>query len=89
MLHPIPQSSAHRVGVASIKRTDKFWHTGSAEEFSSEEFDGCGVRAYARVWRSYLQAVQNDSYFCFHQCGDVIIYVIPHFMYSEIIVVWM
>jgi hypothetical protein len=40
MLHPIPQSNAHRVGVASINRTDNFWHPGSAEEFSSEEFDG-------------------------------------------------
>jgi hypothetical protein len=39
-LHPIPQSKAHRVGVASTNRTDKFWHIGSAEEFSSEEFDG-------------------------------------------------
>ena len=28
------------LGVASTNRTDKFWHTGSAEEFSSEEFDG-------------------------------------------------
>ena len=35
-----PQSNAHRVGVASTNRTDKFWHTGSAEEYSSEEFDG-------------------------------------------------
>jgi hypothetical protein len=40
MLHPIPQSNAHRVGVASTNRTDKFWHTGSTEEFSSVEFDG-------------------------------------------------
>ena len=28
------------MGVASTNRTDKFWHTGSAEEYSSEEFDG-------------------------------------------------
>ena len=28
------------LGVASTNRTDKFWHTGSAEEYSSEEFDG-------------------------------------------------
>ena len=28
------------LGVASTSRTDKFWHTGSAEEYSSEEFDG-------------------------------------------------
>ena len=27
-------------GVASTNHTDKFWHTGSAEEYSSEEFDG-------------------------------------------------
>ena len=27
------------LGVASTNRTDKFWHTGSAEEYSSEEFD--------------------------------------------------
>ena len=51
-----PQSNAHRVGVASTNRTDKFWHTGSAEEYSSEEFDGWGIRSYARVWRSYLQS---------------------------------
>ena len=35
----VPQSNAHRVGVASTNRTDKFWHTGSAKEYSSEEFD--------------------------------------------------
>ena len=29
-----------RLGVASTNRTDKFWHTGSTEEYSSEEFDG-------------------------------------------------
>ena len=28
------------LGVASTNHTDKFWHTGSAEEYSSEEFDG-------------------------------------------------
>ena len=28
------------LGVASTNRTDKFWHTGSAEEYSSKEFDG-------------------------------------------------
>ena len=28
------------LGVASTNRTDKFWHTGSAGEYSSEEFDG-------------------------------------------------
>ena len=78
------QSNAHRVGVASTNRTDKFWHTGSAEEF-----DGWGVRSYAWVWRSYLQAVLNECYFWFRQCGDVIIYVIPHYLYSDIIVVWM
>ena len=44
-----PQSNAHRVGVAGTNRIDKFWHTGSAEEYSSEEFDGWGVRSYARV----------------------------------------
>ena len=77
------------LGVASTNRTDKFWHTGSAEEYSSEEFDGWGVCAYARVWRSYLQAVLNECYFWFRQCGDVIIYVIPHYLYSDIIVVWM
>ena len=84
-----PQSNAHRVGVASTNRIDKFWHTGSAEEYSSKEFDGWGVHSYARVWRSYLQAVLNECYFWFRQCGDVIIYVIPHFMYSDIIVVRM
>ena len=26
--------------VASTNRTNKFWHTGSTEEYSSEEFDG-------------------------------------------------
>ena len=26
------------LGVASTNRTDKFWHTGSAEEYSFEEF---------------------------------------------------
>ena len=83
-----PQSNAHRVGVASTNRTDKFWHTGSTE-YSSEEFNGWGVRAYARVWRSYLQAVLNECYFWFHQCDDVIIYVIPHYLYSDFIVVWM
>jgi hypothetical protein len=77
------------MGVASTNRTDKFWHTGSAEEYSSEEYVGWGVRAYARVWRSYLQAILNECYFWFCQCGNVIIYVIPHFMYSDIIVVWM
>ena len=77
------------LGVASTNRTDKFWHTCSAEEYSSEEFDGWGVRSYARVWQSYLEAVPNECYFWFRQCGDVIIYVIPHFMYSNIIVVWM
>ena len=66
------------LGVASTNRTDKFWHTGSAKEYSSEEFDGWGVRAYARVWRSYPQAVLNECYFWFRQCGDVINYVIPH-----------
>ena len=25
------------LGVARTNRTDKFWHTGSAEEYSSEE----------------------------------------------------
>ena len=55
------------LGVASTNRTDKFWHTGSAEEF-----DGWGVHSYARVWRSYLQAVLNECYFWFRQCGDVI-----------------
>ena len=79
-----PLSNAHRVGVASTNRTDKFWHTGSAEEYSSEEFDGWGVRAYARVWRSYLQAILNECYFWFRQCGDVIIYVIPHYLYYDI-----
>ena len=44
-----PQSIAHRVGVASTNRTDKLWHTGSAEEYSSEEFDGWGVCSYAQV----------------------------------------
>ena len=77
------------MGVASTNRTDKFWHTGSAEEYSSEEFDDWGVRSYARVWRSYLQAILSDCYFWFRQCGDVIIYVIPHYLYSDIIVVWM
>ena len=77
------------LGVASTNRTDKFWHTGSAEEYSSEEFDGWGIRSYARVWRSYLQAVLNECYFWFRQCGDVIIYVIPHYLYSDIIIVWM
>ena len=28
------------MGVASTNRTNKFWHTGSAEEYSFEEFDG-------------------------------------------------
>ena len=28
------------LGVVSTNRTDKFRHTGSAEEYSSEEFDG-------------------------------------------------
>ena len=77
------------LGVASTNRTDKFWHTGSAEEYSSEEFDGWGVRAYARVWRSYLQAVLNECYFWFRQYGDVISYVILHYLYSDVIVVWM
>ena len=77
------------LGVASTSRTDKFWHTGSAKEYSSEEFDGWGVRSYAQVWRSYLQAVLNECYFWFRQCGDVIIYVIPHYLYSNIIVVLM
>ena len=67
------------MGVASTNRTDKFWHTGSAEEYSSEEFDSWGVCSYARVWRSYLQAVPNECYLWFHQCGDVINYVIPHY----------
>ena len=84
-----PQSNAHRVGVASTNCTDKFWHTGSAEEYSSEEFDDWGVRAYARVWWSYLQAILNECYFWFRQSGDVIIYVIPHYLNSDIIVVWM
>ena len=79
-----PQSNAHRVGVASTNRTDKFWHIGSAEEYSSEEFDGWGVRSYAQVWRSYHQAVLNECYLWFRQCGDVIIYVIPHYLYSDI-----
>ena len=30
------------MGVASTNCTDKFWHTGSAEEYSSEEFDAEG-----------------------------------------------
>ena len=30
------------LGVASKNRTDKFWHTGSTEEYISEEFDGWG-----------------------------------------------
>ena len=77
------------MGVASTNRTDKFWHIGSAEEYSSEEFDGWGVRSYTRVWQSYLQAVLNGCYFWFRQCGDVIIYVIPHYLYSDIIIVWM
>ena len=77
------------LGVASTNRTDKFWHTGSTEEYSSEEYDGWGICAYARVWRSYLQAVLDECYFWFRQSGDVIIYVIPHYLYSDIIVVWM
>jgi hypothetical protein len=28
------------MGVAITNHNDKFWHTGSAEEYSSEEFDG-------------------------------------------------
>ena len=28
------------LGEASTNHTDKFWHIGSAEEYSSEEFDG-------------------------------------------------
>jgi hypothetical protein len=28
------------MGVASTNHTDKFWHTDSAEEYSSDEFDG-------------------------------------------------
>ena len=89
-LHPIStMQCSHRVGVASTNRTDKFWHIGFAEEYSSEEFDGWGVRSYAQVWRSYLQAVLNECYFWLRQCGDVIIYVIPHYLYSDIIVVWM
>ena len=51
------------LGVASTNRTDKFWHIGSTEEYSSKEFDGWGVRSYARVWRSCLQAVLNECYF--------------------------
>ena len=31
-----------RLGVASTNHTNKFWHTGSAEEYSSEELDGLG-----------------------------------------------
>ena len=27
------------LGVANTNRTDKFWHIGSTEEYSSEEFD--------------------------------------------------
>ena len=84
-----PQSKAHRVGLASTNRTNKFWHTGSTEEYSSEEFHGWGVRSYTQVWRSYLQGVLNECYFWFRQCGDVINYVIPHYLYSNIIVVWM
>ena len=60
------------LGVVSTNRTDKFWHTGSAEEYSSEEFDGWGIRSYARVWRSILQAVLDECYLWFRQCGDVI-----------------
>ena len=30
-----------------------------------------------------------NATFWFRQCGDVIIYVIPHYLYSDIIVVWM
>ena len=77
------------MGVASTNHTDKFWHTGSVEEYSSEEFDGWGVRSYTRVWRSYLQAILNECYFWFHQCSDVIIYVILHYLFSDFIVVWM
>ena len=44
-----PQSNAHRVGLASTNHTDKFWHTGSTKEYSSEEFDGWGIRSYAQV----------------------------------------
>ena len=60
----------------------------SAEKYSSEEFDGWGVHPYARVWRSYLQAILNECYFLIppmRRCNNVI----PHFMYSDIIVVWM
>jgi hypothetical protein len=28
------------MGVASTNRTDKFWHTGSTEDYSSKEFEG-------------------------------------------------
>ena len=77
------------MGVASTNRTDKFWHTSSAKEYSSKEIDGWGVRAYARVWRFYLQAVLNECYFWFRRCSDVINYVILHYLYSDIIIVWM
>jgi hypothetical protein len=41
ILHPIfHKAKLIGMGVASTNRTDKFWHTGSAEEYSSEEFDG-------------------------------------------------
>ena len=88
-LHQFPQSIAHRVGVASTNHTDKLWHTGSTEEYSSEEFDGWGVRSYTRVWRSYLQAVPNECYFWFRQCGDIINYVISHYLYYDITIIWM
>ena len=40
-LHPISiKQMLIGLGVASTNRTDKFWHIGSTEEYSSEEFDG-------------------------------------------------
>ena len=89
-----PQSIAHRMGVASINRTDKFWHIGSAEEYSSEEFDGWGVHSYARVWRSYLQAVLNECYFlilpmrrCNNLCNSAL-FVLWYYRCMDVIFDW-
>jgi hypothetical protein len=77
------------MGVASTNRTDKFLAQVLLRSIAPRSFMVEGIRVYARVWRSYLQAVLIECYFCFRQCGDVINYVIPHYLYSDIIVVWM
>jgi hypothetical protein len=77
------------MGVASTNRTDKFLAQVLLRSIAPRSLMVEGFVTTLEFRRSYLQAVLNECYFCFRQCGDVINYVIPLYLYSDNIVVWM